>query len=447
MLARRAPRLPRRSRGSRAASGPARRPRCATRGSRAAHGWRRADGRRPTPRSRGRRRSPRPPKASRRSGGRCRWRAVRAVASSRTWDGSTSSTCSLMRRSVLRAGHAHRFTLKVGRVSYFRKCSARSRTCRSVPKPRAPPLWGAPARCTWGSTRGRGRFGLGGIRVQLLLIAVSAEAPAADMGCAPHLPRHPCAAPNPHHAGPRRQRADRHRDGLRHQRRGPAQPRPPRGGPAPARARRRAPGDGAHERLADAPPLRAAGAADRRHGAHGPGRARRTRRPPRRRGRGGRPPAGRLRGDARPPRGRARPHRQRGPPGPGDRARPRRPRPARRGQPVAHRRPAAPGGDVGARPPEGLRAELRETQAVATQAMEELLRLSRELRPAALDDLGLGAALRSKVEDFGRTAGIVTRLHLPTAASRPSAPRSRSSSTASSRRACPTSRATRAPHR
>ncbi len=63
--------------------------------------------------------------------------------------------------------------------------------------------------------------------------------------------------------------------------------------------------------------------------------------------------------------------------------------------------------------PEGLRAELRETQAVATQAMEELLRLSRELRPAALDDLGLGAALRSKVEDFGRTAGVVTRLHLP----------------------------------
>jgi two-component system sensor histidine kinase UhpB len=63
--------------------------------------------------------------------------------------------------------------------------------------------------------------------------------------------------------------------------------------------------------------------------------------------------------------------------------------------------------------PEALRAELRETQAVATQAMEELLRLSRELRPAALDDLGLGAALRSKVEDFGRTAGVVTRLHLP----------------------------------
>src|SRR6185295_4338068 len=39
--------------------------------------------------------------------------------------------------------------------------------------------------------------------------------------------------------------------------------------------------------------------------------------------------------------------------------------------------------------PPDLREELRETQAVATQAMEELLRLARELRPAALDDHGL----------------------------------------------------------
>jgi two-component system, NarL family, sensor histidine kinase UhpB len=63
--------------------------------------------------------------------------------------------------------------------------------------------------------------------------------------------------------------------------------------------------------------------------------------------------------------------------------------------------------------PEGLREELRETQAVATQAMEELLRLSRELRPAALDDLGLGPALRSKVSEFGRSTGIETELRLP----------------------------------
>jgi two-component system, NarL family, sensor histidine kinase UhpB len=56
-------------------------------------------------------------------------------------------------------------------------------------------------------------------------------------------------------------------------------------------------------------------------------------------------------------------------------------------------------------PPE-LRAELRETQGVATQAMEELLRLARELRPAALDDLGLAAALRTLVAEFGRRAAV-----------------------------------------
>jgi two-component system sensor histidine kinase UhpB len=63
--------------------------------------------------------------------------------------------------------------------------------------------------------------------------------------------------------------------------------------------------------------------------------------------------------------------------------------------------------------PPALRQELHETQAVATRAMEELLRLSRELRPAALDDLGLGAALRSKVEDFGRTAAVDAALRVP----------------------------------
>jgi two-component system sensor histidine kinase UhpB len=56
--------------------------------------------------------------------------------------------------------------------------------------------------------------------------------------------------------------------------------------------------------------------------------------------------------------------------------------------------------------PAELRAELRETQGVATQAMEELLRLARELRPAALDDLGLAAALRTLVSEFGRRARV-----------------------------------------
>jgi two-component system sensor histidine kinase UhpB len=63
--------------------------------------------------------------------------------------------------------------------------------------------------------------------------------------------------------------------------------------------------------------------------------------------------------------------------------------------------------------PGDLRDELRETQRVATQAMGELVRLARELRPIALDDLGLGAALRTQVDDFGRRAGVRTTLTLP----------------------------------
>ena len=65
--------------------------------------------------------------------------------------------------------------------------------------------------------------------------------------------------------------------------------------------------------------------------------------------------------------------------------------------------------------PPDLRAELRETQGVATQAMDELVRLARELRPVALDDLGLGAALRTQVDEFGRRAGLVTTLSMPAA--------------------------------
>ena len=65
--------------------------------------------------------------------------------------------------------------------------------------------------------------------------------------------------------------------------------------------------------------------------------------------------------------------------------------------------------------PPQLRDELRETQAVATRAMGELVHLARELRPIALDDLGLGAALRTQIADFGRRAGIEATLALPQA--------------------------------
>ena len=48
--------------------------------------------------------------------------------------------------------------------------------------------------------------------------------------------------------------------------------------------------------------------------------------------------------------------------------------------------------------PPALRAELAETKQLANQAMSELLDLARQLRPTALDDHGLVAALRTQVK-------------------------------------------------
>lgn len=54
-----------------------------------------------------------------------------------------------------------------------------------------------------------------------------------------------------------------------------------------------------------------------------------------------------------------------------------------------------------AAPPE-LEGELAETKTLANQAMRELLSLARQLRPTALDDLGLAAAIAGQVEQLGR---------------------------------------------
>ncbi|MET0557394.1 MAG: sensor histidine kinase [Solirubrobacterales bacterium] len=54
-----------------------------------------------------------------------------------------------------------------------------------------------------------------------------------------------------------------------------------------------------------------------------------------------------------------------------------------------------------AAPPQ-LEAELEETKALANQAMRELLSLARQLRPTALDDLGLVAATAGQVEQLER---------------------------------------------
>jgi two-component system sensor histidine kinase UhpB len=62
-------------------------------------------------------------------------------------------------------------------------------------------------------------------------------------------------------------------------------------------------------------------------------------------------------------------------------------------------------------PPE-LKAELDETKQLANRAMGELLDLARQLRPAALDDHGLAAALASQVRDYDRRGPASAKLEL-----------------------------------
>ena len=59
--------------------------------------------------------------------------------------------------------------------------------------------------------------------------------------------------------------------------------------------------------------------------------------------------------------------------------------------------------------PAELAGELAEIRTVANRAMEELLALSRQLRPTALDDLGLKAAVAGHTEETQRQSGIATR--------------------------------------
>jgi two-component system sensor histidine kinase UhpB len=63
-----------------------------------------------------------------------------------------------------------------------------------------------------------------------------------------------------------------------------------------------------------------------------------------------------------------------------------------------------------AAPPE-LEPELAETRALANQAMQELLALARQLRPTALDDLGLVAAIGGQVEQLERS-GLTAELRV-----------------------------------
>jgi two-component system sensor histidine kinase UhpB len=60
-------------------------------------------------------------------------------------------------------------------------------------------------------------------------------------------------------------------------------------------------------------------------------------------------------------------------------------------------------------PPE-QRAELAEVKRLVNQAMDELLNLARQLRPTALDDHGLVAALETQMKRYSARTGIETRI-------------------------------------
>jgi two-component system sensor histidine kinase UhpB len=61
--------------------------------------------------------------------------------------------------------------------------------------------------------------------------------------------------------------------------------------------------------------------------------------------------------------------------------------------------------------PEPLAPQIAALKTLVSQAMEELLRLARQLRPASLDDLGLIAAIEGQLARFSEQTGIQTALH------------------------------------
>lgn len=66
--------------------------------------------------------------------------------------------------------------------------------------------------------------------------------------------------------------------------------------------------------------------------------------------------------------------------------------------------------------PPALTGQLTELKSLVSQAMGELLKLARQLRPAALDDLGLVAAIEGQLSRFSEQTGIETNLRTDGAA-------------------------------
>jgi two-component system sensor histidine kinase UhpB len=62
--------------------------------------------------------------------------------------------------------------------------------------------------------------------------------------------------------------------------------------------------------------------------------------------------------------------------------------------------------------PPDHREQVSELKRLTGQAMDELLRLARQLRPTALDDHGLGSAVEAQVRSFSERTGVEARVEL-----------------------------------
>ena len=69
-------------------------------------------------------------------------------------------------------------------------------------------------------------------------------------------------------------------------------------------------------------------------------------------------------------------------------------------------------GRVQERLPVGLKGELSEAQTTARASLEDVRRIATELRPEALDDLGLASALATLSDGFGQRAGVRVDRHI-----------------------------------
>ena len=61
--------------------------------------------------------------------------------------------------------------------------------------------------------------------------------------------------------------------------------------------------------------------------------------------------------------------------------------------------------------PDELADQIAQLKTLVNQAMEELLRLARQLRPASLDDMGLIAAIQGQIARFGEQTSIQATFH------------------------------------